>query len=102
MLKSILLATALMAAAPAFAADLPPCSAKVKDSCQQTTGQEARAMSAAQADKRDAAHGGTWASDLAGQPKADTMAMHKRSMHKKHAMKADAMKADAMAAEAKK
>ncbi len=101
MLKSILLATALIAAAPAFAA-LPPCSAKVKDSCQQTSGQEARAMSAAQADKRDAAHGGAWASDLAGQPKADKMAMHKKPMHKKHAMKGDAMKADTMAAEPKK
>ncbi len=53
------------AAAPTAAPTMPMCSAKVKDGCMQSPAAEKRAMSAAQADKRDAAHGGTWAPDAA-------------------------------------
>jgi len=76
MFKSMfVLAAALMAApvlaqdaAPAAPADaaapaaptMPMCSAKVTDGCQQSARQEARAMSGAQADARDARNGGEW------------------------------------------
>jgi hypothetical protein len=53
-----LLATPVLAQAPA--AERPFCSAKVTDGCQQTPAQQARAMSGAQADARDARNGGAW------------------------------------------
>lgn len=57
-----LMATATAAQEAASAAPaLPYCSAKVTDSCQQTPKQEARAMTGAQVDKRDAA--GYWTPD---------------------------------------
>lgn len=61
---TLIAAAAVTFAAPAFAQDaapgeLPPCSAKVTDRCQQTAAQQARAMTGEQADKRDAASG-TW------------------------------------------
>jgi Ca2+-binding EF-hand superfamily protein len=54
MLKPIFAAALVMVAAPSFAQDatLPPCSAKVTDRCQQTTRQEASALTAAQAEKK--------------------------------------------------
>ncbi|GGE03956.1 hypothetical protein GCM10011529_07950 [Polymorphobacter glacialis] len=59
---------AAAAAAPAAAPTLPPCSATVTDGCQQTARQEARAMTGAQVDKRDAA--GVWTPDIARAPAA--------------------------------
>lgn len=75
-------------AAPAGApAALPMCSATVKDGCQQTKGQEARAMSGAQAEARDAKSGG-WAPNAGGSDKdmAAPMAMktHHKAGHKRH------------------
>ncbi len=55
-----LVALPAMAQAPAPAMALPMCSAKVTDGCQQTKAQQAREMSAAQADARDARNGGAW------------------------------------------
>lgn len=56
MLKPMMFAAiALGAAMPALAQDaaaLPPCTAKVQDSCQQTARQEASALTAAQAEKK--------------------------------------------------
>ena len=59
-------------AAPAEPAALPKCSARVQDACQQTSAQEARAISAAEADRRGkhADAPGT----VAATPAADTMA----------------------------
>jgi hypothetical protein len=65
-IKPMFVLAAAMIAAPALAQDapaapaLPMCSAKVTDNCQQTSGQEARAMSGEQAEKRNAAAGSEW------------------------------------------
>jgi hypothetical protein len=73
MIKTLFVVAAAMIAAPALAqtpaTDRPMCSAKVTDGCQQTAAQQARAMSGAQADARDARAGGTWAPDKAATPK---------------------------------
>lgn len=71
MLKLMFVSAAALIAAPVLAQEapaaapaapaLPYCSAKVTDSCQQTPKQEARAMTGAQVDKRDA--GGQWTPD---------------------------------------
>ena len=64
MIKTMFIAAAILTSIPAFAqtpAAMPMCSAKVTDSCQQTAAQQARAMSGAQADARDARAGGAWA-----------------------------------------
>lgn len=70
MIKPLLIVTAMMLAAPAFAqtpaataADRPFCSATVTDGCQQTKAQQARAMTGAQVDARDARNGGKWTPD---------------------------------------
>jgi hypothetical protein len=68
MIKPIFVLAAVMIAAPALAqapapAALPMCSAKVTDSCQQSPAQQARAMTGAQADARDARNGGAWSPD---------------------------------------
>jgi hypothetical protein len=68
MIKSIFVLAAAVIAAPAMAqapapAALPTCSAKVTDSCQQSPAQQARAMTGAQADARDARNGGAWTPD---------------------------------------
>ena len=78
-------------AAPAAPAALPKCSAKVQDACQQTSAQESRAISAAEADRRGKHADAPGA--VAATPAADTMATdgmtaakpmsHKR-MHRKH------------------
>jgi hypothetical protein len=62
MMKSLFAVAATLVALPALAQApaLPYCSATVTDSCQQTKAQQARAMSAAQADARDARNGGAW------------------------------------------
>ena len=81
MIKPMLLLTAALLAAPALAqTTLPPCSATVKDACQQTKGQEARAMSGAQADARDARTGG-WTPNAGGSDK-DAAAPMKKMAHK--------------------
>lgn len=75
MIKPMFILAAAMLAAPVMAQDaaapaaptLPPCSAKVTDSCQQTPRQEARAMSGAQVDARDARNGGAWTPDTRAQ-----------------------------------
>ena len=60
-IAAALLAGPALAQTPAPAAgELPYCSAKITDSCQQTAAQQARAMSGEQADKRDARNGGQW------------------------------------------
>lgn len=89
-IKPLFVLAAFAFAAPAFAqeaapaAALPMCSATVQDGCQQTKGQEARAMSGAQAEARDAKAGG-WApnseKDMAA-PAAKKRG-HKRAMIKK-------------------
>ena len=56
-----LVAAPVLAQAPA--PERPFCSAKITESCQQTRAQEARAMTGAQADARDARSGGLWAPD---------------------------------------
>jgi hypothetical protein len=66
MIKSLFVVAAAMIAAPVLAqapAERPMCSAKVTDGCQQTAAQQARAMSGAQADARDARNGGKWTPD---------------------------------------
>jgi hypothetical protein len=68
MIKALLVVTATLVAAPVFAqapaaAERPFCSAKITDGCQQTKGQQARAMTGAQADARDARNGGKWTPD---------------------------------------
>lgn len=68
MIKPLLVVAASLMAIPAFAqasaaTERPMCSAKVTDGCQQTAGQQARAMSGAQADARDARNGGKWTPD---------------------------------------
>ncbi len=66
MIKPVFILAATMLASPALAqtaapaAALPMCSAKVTDACQQTSAQEARAMSGDQADRRDARNAGNW------------------------------------------
>jgi hypothetical protein len=75
MIKALLVVTATLVAAPAFAqapaaAERPFCSAKITDGCQQTAAQQARAMSGAQADARDARNGGAWTPNKAAAPKA--------------------------------
>ena len=73
MIKSLLVATAMLLAAPTFAqtpdaapvgAERPFCSAKVTDGCQQTKAQQARAMTGEQVDARDARNGGKWTPDM--------------------------------------
>ncbi len=103
MIKPILVLAAAMIAVPAMAqapaaGALPMCSAKVKDGCQQTPGQEARAMSGEQADKRDAKSGG-WAPNKGGSDK-DAMAPMKKPAHKAHHKAAAKPMAAAPAAEA--
>ena len=61
---------AMSAAAPAAMPALPMCSAKVTDGCQQTKAQQAREMSGAQADARDARNGGQWTPNAADKPAA--------------------------------
>ena len=75
MIKPLLVFTAIMLAAPAIAqeaapaavpaaaADRPFCSARITDGCQQTAAQQARAMTGAQVDARDARNGGVWTPD---------------------------------------
>ena len=67
MARSLFVGTAMLVATPLFAQAAAPerpfCSATVTESCQQTRSQEARAMSGAQADARDARNGGQWAPD---------------------------------------
>jgi hypothetical protein len=68
MIKPLLVAAAALMAVPAVAqapaaTERPKCSAKVTDGCVQTASQEARAMSGAQADARDARNGGKWTPD---------------------------------------
>jgi hypothetical protein len=70
MIKPLLVVAASLIAIPAFAqapaaAERPMCSAKVTDGCQQTAAQQARAMTGAQADARDARAGGVWAPNKA-------------------------------------
>ncbi|MFZ4690625.1 MAG: EF-hand domain-containing protein [Polymorphobacter sp.] len=64
MIKPMFTMVAALIAMPVLAQDaaptLPKCSAKVTDGCQQTTAQEARAMSGEQADRRDSANAGNW------------------------------------------
>lgn len=64
MIKSLFAVVATLVALPALAQTpapaLPTCSAKVTDNCQQSKAQQARAMSGAQADARDARNGGAW------------------------------------------
>ena len=57
---AMLVALPALAQAPAPAPALPMCSATVTDGCQQTRAQQAREMSGAQADARDARNGGAW------------------------------------------
>ena len=70
MIKPLLIAAAVMLAAPALAhvpaattTDRPFCSPAVTDGCQQSKAQQARAMTGAQVDARDARNGGKWAPD---------------------------------------
>ncbi len=77
------LAQAADPAAPPAAAAMPMCSAKVHDACQQTKGQEARAMNAAQADARDAKMA-TPTDKMAGPAPAMGDAAAKPMMMKKH------------------
>ncbi len=75
MIKALLVATATLVAIPAFAqapaaAERPFCSAKITDGCQQTPAQQARAMTGAQADARDARNGGAWTPNKAAAPNA--------------------------------
>ena len=65
MIKALFVVTAAMLAVPAVAqtADRPVCSAKVTDGCVQSKAQQARAMTGAQADARDARNGGKWTPD---------------------------------------
>lgn len=62
MIKTMFAVAATLVALPALAQApaLPMCSATVTDGCQQTKAQQARAMSGAQADARDARNGGAW------------------------------------------
>ena len=69
MIKPLFAVAAIMLAAPAFAqapvaAERPFCSATITDGCQQTAAQQARAMTGAQVDARDARNGGKWTPDL--------------------------------------
>ncbi|KAB7648419.1 hypothetical protein [Polymorphobacter fuscus] len=78
MIKPLFLAAAAMLAAPVLAqapaaAERPFCSATVTDGCQQTKAQQARAMTGAQVDARDAANGGKWTPDMRGTPAAKPM-----------------------------
>jgi hypothetical protein len=91
MIKPMLFLTAALLAAPAFAqmaapAEMPMCSAKVTDGCMQTKAQQARAMSGAQADARDAKtgmwtpNGGTSDKDAAAPMKKMTHHMAKKKV----------------------
>ena len=81
MIKSMIFVAAAMIAAPALAQTEAParpfCSAKVTDGCQQTASQQAREMSGAQADARDARNGGVWTPNKAS-PAATKMAAMKK------------------------
>jgi hypothetical protein len=78
-IKPMFVLAAAMLAAPALAQDapaaapaaptLPFCSAKVTDNCQQTPAQQARAMTAEQAEKRNAAAGSDWSPNKTATPK---------------------------------
>ena len=88
-IMTLAFAAAAVLAAPALAQDaapaastLPFCSAKVTDSCQQTAAQQARAMTGAQAEKRDAAHGGAWAPDARATAAGHAMPISEGSTHK--------------------
>ena len=83
MIKPLLVVAATLMAFPALAqapaaAERPMCSAKVTDGCQQTAAQQARAMTGAQADARDARAGGTWAPDKAAAAAAPKTAAKKK------------------------
>lgn len=78
MIKPMFVLAAAMIAAPALAQDapaapaapaMPMCSAKVTDNCQQTSGQEARAMSGEQAEARNARAGSDWSPNKTATPK---------------------------------
>ena len=78
MIKSVFVVAAMVAAAPAVAQTAPMttaaptagaperpfCSATITDGCQQTKAQQARAMTGAQVDARDARNGGQWTPDM--------------------------------------
>jgi hypothetical protein len=77
-IKPMFVLAAAIIAAPALAQDapaapaaptLPFCSAKVTDNCQQTAAQQARAMSAEQAEKRNARAGSDWSPNKTATPK---------------------------------
>lgn len=101
MIKPSIFVLAAMFAAPAFAqaadpaaapamaaapASLPMCSAKVKDSCQQTRGQEARAMSAAQAEASGGVgdRGSDQAAMAGSEGKMAMPARHRMMKHHRH------------------
>ena len=87
MIKSFFVVTAMLIAAPGFAQSAAPerpyCSAKITDGCQQTKAQQARAMTGAQADARDARAGG-WEPDKAGKTATTTKATPKKHKAKTH------------------
>ena len=78
MIKFLFVVAAIFAAAPAVAQTAPMstaaptaaaperpfCSATITDGCQQTKAQQARAMTGAQVDARDARNGGQWTPDM--------------------------------------
>jgi hypothetical protein len=98
--KPMLISAAMLFAVPAVAQDamapaMPMCSARVQDSCMQTPAQQARAMSGAQADARDA-RTGMWTPNAGGADKdAMAMPMKKHRMNKKSAMTTDPVAAEA-------
>jgi hypothetical protein len=75
MIKPLSIVTAMLLTAPALAqmAEVPApggqavvhplCSATVTDGCQQSKAQQARGMTGAQVDARDARSGGKWTPD---------------------------------------
>ena len=82
--------SAISVAAPAMAQEaaasgLPMCSAKITDSCMQTPAQQKRAMTAEQAEARDARHGGMWAPNHDTTPKP-AMRQRMRKVHKSEKM----------------
>jgi hypothetical protein len=103
-MKPMLIAATLLFVAPVLAQDamapaaMPMCSAKVKDSCMQTPSQQARAMSGAQADARDA-KSGMWTPDGSSADKS-AMAMPMMKKHRMHKKAAKPMADMPMAAEA--
>ena len=78
MIRSLFVVAAIVAAPPAVAQTAPMttaaptaaaperpfCSATITDGCQQTKAQQARAMTGAQVDARDARNGGQWTPDM--------------------------------------